>query len=86
MDSNLSGKLLFALLGCALETGGLTNANISGSPEMLVAFIEALKATKDYQDVLKDPSSTVESISQAQKTKMEKGCDFEKITGTAWLV
>jgi len=86
MDTNLSGKLLFALLGCALETGGLTNANISGTPEMLIAFIEALKATKDYQYLLKDPYATVESIAQAQKEKLVKGRDFEKISGIAWLV
>jgi hypothetical protein len=86
MDLNLSGKILFSILGCYFENGGKTNLKITGDLEIILVFTAALKATMEYKEELKNPYATIASISDKQKEKLRAGLEFEALTQLAWVL
>jgi hypothetical protein len=84
MNVNISGKILFGTLACALENGGMTNLKIQGDPIKIISFIKVLLATKNYQNELKEPFASIESISTKLIEKNQAAKEFELIMGVAW--
>jgi len=91
-----AGKLFFAgiasyLAGMGLEkmAGGPTPKlpfKIRGTPEQINAVIEAVMASKAFQQEIKKPGATVESVIQKLNLRNMTKEKFKQITGRPWPV
>lgn len=82
---NLSttGKIFFAAVAAYLagKIGSGSFLKVRGSPEELRAVAEALAASKAFQDELKRPGATIDSVIEKMNLKRVTADKFEKITG-----
>jgi len=79
------------LVGLGLERGGRLPAKppklpfkIRGTPEQINAVIEALMASKSFQQELKKPGATVESVIEKLNLKNMTKERFKQLTGRPW--
>ena len=57
---------------------------IKGTKKEIEALTKALKASKRFNDELKKPGATVDSVMNKLGLKRARGKEFEKITGVPW--
>jgi hypothetical protein len=84
-DNKLSpiGKLFFAsVIGWIF--GKKLNMKLRGDPEKVQAVANAIIASKKFQDELKKPGATIESVLKALNLKKEMAKQFEEISGMPW--
>lgn len=84
--NNLSpvGKLFFtSLLGWIINDTKL-NWKIKGTPEQMDAFAKAALDSKLFQQEMKSPQATVETLMQKLNAKNESAKKFEEVCSYEW--
>lgn len=77
---NLLGRLFFASCAAWL-VGKATNVKLRGTPEEINAVANAMMASRRFQDELRRPGATVESVVQKLGLKHASAREFEQILG-----
>ena len=80
---NLLGKIFFATLGAWL-IGKAVNTKIRGSEEQVRAVSNAMLASKRFQDELRRPGASVDSVVQKLGVKHMTAQEFERQLGVQW--
>lgn len=76
------GKLFFASLVAGIAAGvGKSMMKIKGTPEQIKAITAAIVASKEFQDEVKRPGATVESVISKMHIKNLTAAEFKRITG-----
>lgn len=91
-----AGKIFFAgiasyLTGIGLQRAGAAVApklpfKIRGTPQQIKAVVDALMASKAFQQELKRPGATVESVIEKLNLRNMTKERFKQITGKAWPI
>jgi hypothetical protein len=77
LKTNLLGKIFFATVGAWL-VGKAVNVKLRGTNEQVQTVANALLASKKFQDELKHPGATVESVMNKLSVKHMTAQEFEK--------
>ena len=80
------GKLFFASLLTTMATGQKSPFKITGDKEKLDALTKVVQSTKQFQDELKRPGATVDSVIRQLDMKNMDAKDFERIFGVTWPI
>lgn len=80
---NLAGKIFFATLAAWL-VGKAVNTKLRGSQPEIQAVMNALTASRRFQDELRHPGATVQSVIEKLKIKQMTASEFERILGVKW--
>lgn len=80
---NLFGKLFFATIAAGL-VGQIVSTKIRGSRDQIDTISNAIIASKAFQDELKRPGATAESVIEKLKIKQMSAQDFERKFGIDW--
>jgi len=83
MALNLVGKLFFAG-AAAWIANRASNLKIRGTPEEIKKLVAALGASRRFQEELKKPGATADSVVEKLGLKYARGKEFERITGVPW--
>ncbi|MEK6932442.1 MAG: hypothetical protein AABW56_01455 [Nanoarchaeota archaeon] len=78
-----TGKLFLAGLA-AWIVARPTRLKIRGTPEEVKALSEALSSSKVFQDELRKPGATVDSVIEKLGLMHARGKKFESILGIPW--
>lgn len=74
------GKLFFTGLA-AWILHKASRLKIKGSPQEIQAIANAIQSSRAFQDEIRQPGATVDSVMQKLKLKYVRGEEFEKIMG-----
>lgn len=77
---NLLGKLFVTAVGAWL-VGKMTNVKVRGSQDEVMAVSNAMMASKRFQDELRAPGASVESVMDKLGLKHATAREFERILG-----
>lgn len=80
------GKLFFASLLTSMATGQKTPFRISGDPKKMQALIKVIQSTKAFQDEIKRPGATVDSVMQKLNQKNIDAKTFENVFKAKWPI
>ena len=80
---NLLGKIFIAAIGAWL-VGKATNIKVRGTQDEVQAIVNAMMSSKKFQDELRHPGATVESVMQKLGLKNASASEFERILGIRW--
>jgi 8-oxo-dGTP pyrophosphatase MutT (NUDIX family) len=83
LHTNLLGKIFFTTLGAWL-VGKAVNTKIRGTVEQVRAVSNAMLASRNFQEELRRPGATVESVMQKLGVKHMTASEFERILGVPW--
>lgn len=83
LQLNLLGKIFFTAVGAWL-VGKATNMKIRGTEAEVQAVTNAMMASRRFQDELRRPGATVESVMQKLGLKHASAREFERILGVPW--
>lgn len=78
-----AGKLFFTTLAANLSSDNPRKLpmNIKGTPEQIIALAEVIQSNKAFQDELKKPDATIESVYQALQQQGMTKEKFKSIFG-----
>lgn len=82
-ENNVTGRLILASISSWLVDKPV-NTKIRGSQREVKAVANALIASKIFQEELRRPGVTVESVSQKLRLKHDAVSEFEKVFGVRW--
>jgi hypothetical protein len=85
--TSLIGKIFFASLGAYLGAsllGKIVKTKIRGSEDQINAIYNAMLASKRFQDELKKPGATVNSVIEKLNVKHMSVREFERVFGVSW--
>ena len=80
---NLTGKILLATLG-AWMVGKVVNMKLRGNQNEIAAVTNALMASRRFQDELRKPGATVQSVVEKLRVKQMSAAEFERVLGVRW--
>jgi len=80
---NLTGKIFLASLGAWL-VGKVINTKVRGSRDEIQAVTNALMSSKKFQDELRRPGASVESVMEKLRVKQMSASEFERVLGVRW--
>lgn len=80
---NLTGKIFLASLGAWL-VGKVINTKLRGNRDEIQAVSNALMASKRFQDELRRPGASVESVIEKLRIKQMSASEFERVLGVRW--
>lgn len=80
---SLTGKLFLASVG-AWIVGKNVNTKIRGNRDEVEAICNALAASKKFQDELRKPGATIESVVEKLRIKQMTASEFERVLGVRW--
>lgn len=80
---NLTGKLMLASLGAWL-VGKVVNTKLRGNQNEIQAVANALLASKKFQEELRSPGATVQSVMDKLRVKQMSAAEFERVLGVRW--
>jgi len=83
LQMNLVGKIFVAALGAWL-VGKAVNTKIRGSQQEVHAVANAMMASRRFQEELRKPGATIESVMQKLNLKHATAREFENILGVKW--
>lgn len=83
LSLNLTGKIFLASLG-AWMVGKYVNTKIRGSRDEVTAVSNALMASKRFQEELRKPGATVQSVMDKLHVKQMSAAEFERVFGIKW--
>lgn len=78
-----SGKIFFASLVSYLM-GGKSSVKIKGTQEQIKALADVVKATREFNEEVKNPNATIESIIEKMREKNLKAAEFKAKTNFSW--
>lgn len=81
-----TGKIFFAAVAAYLagKVASGSFLKLRGSPDELRAIADALVASKAFQDELKRPGATIDSVIEKMNLKNMTAAKFKQITGKSW--
>jgi hypothetical protein len=80
---NLTGKIMLASLG-AWMIGKIVNTKLRGNENEIKAITNALIASKRFQDELRRPGASVQSVIDKLRIKHMSAAEFERVLGIRW--
>lgn len=80
---NLTGKIFLASLA-AWAVGKFVNTKLRGYPEEIQTVVNALMSSKVFQDELRKPGASVESVMEKLRVKQMSAADFKRVLGVEW--
>lgn len=80
---NLLGKIFFTACAAWL-VGKATNMKVRGSAEEVNAVSNAMMASRRFQEELRKPGASVESVMEKLNLKHATARDFERTLGVPW--
>lgn len=80
---NLTGKILLASLGAWL-VGKVINTKIRGNRDEINAVAAALLASRRFQDELRSPGASIQSVIDKLRIKQMTASEFERVLGVKW--
>lgn len=80
---NLTGKILLASLGAWL-VGKVVNVKLRGNQDEVTAVTNALMASRRFQEELRRPGATVQSVIEKLHIKQMSAYEFERTLGVPW--
>lgn len=82
-DLSTTGKLFFASMAAYLsgKVGAGAFLKLRGTPEELRVIADALVASKAFQDELKRPGATIDSVIEKMNVKNMTAERFRQVTG-----
>ena len=83
LSLNLAGKLFIGAVGAWL-VGKYVNTKLMGSPEEIEAVKNAMISSRRFQDELKRPGATIQSVMNKLKVKDMNAKTFENTFGIRW--
>ena len=83
LHMNLLGKLFMGAMGAWL-VGKATNTKIRGTQEEIDAVSNAMLASRRFQDELRHPGASIESVMNKLGLKNASAREFESILGVRW--
>lgn len=75
------GKLVFASIITTMVTGQRSPFKLSGDPRKIEILSKAVQSSKRFQDEIKRPGATVDSVIRALDAKNIDGNNFRSIFG-----
>lgn len=81
-----TGKIFFAAVAAYLAGKIASGAflKLRGKPDELRAIADAIVASKAFQDELKRPGATIDSVIEKMNLKNVTAQKFKQITGQVW--
>lgn len=83
LQMNLLGKIFFTALG-AWMVGKATNIKLRGTKEEINTIVEAMLASRRFQDELNRPGATIDSVIEKLGLKHASAREFERILQVPW--
>lgn len=83
LQLNLLGKIFFTACAAWL-VGKATSMKVRGSQQEVDAVSNAMMASRRFQDELRRPGATVESVMDRLGLKHASAREFERILGVPW--
>lgn len=80
---NLLGKVFIAA-AAAWVIGKATNLKLRGTPQEVQAVANALQSSRRFQDELRRPGATVQSVMSKLRVKNMSAREFERTFGVKW--
>lgn len=80
---NLTGKIFLASLGAWL-VGKYVNTKLRGNKNEVTAVSNALVASKRFQEELRSPGASVQSVMDKLRVKHLSAAEFERVLGIKW--
>jgi hypothetical protein len=80
---NLTGKILLASLGAWL-VGKVVNTKLRGNQDEITAVSNALMASRRFQEELRKPGASVQSVIEKLRIKQMSASEFERVLGVPW--
>jgi hypothetical protein len=78
-----TGKILLGLMGVAFFQG-LTGAHIRGTPQQIDAIVEAMMTSRRFQEELRRPGASIDSVVEKLGLKNASAAQFERVLGIKW--
>jgi hypothetical protein len=78
------GKLVFASLLTSMATGNKSPFKLSGDPRKLDVLSKVVQSSKRFQDEIKRPGATVDSVVRAMDIKNMDAGVFRSVFGATW--
>lgn len=78
------GKLFFSSLVVSMMTGQKSPFKISGDKKKIDVLVRAVQSSKRFQDEVKRPGATVDSVIRAMDLKNVDAKNFEQVFGVPW--
>lgn len=82
---NLLGKLFFTACAAWL-VGKATNLKVRGTEQEIRAITDAMMASRRFQDELRRPGATVDSVMEKLNLKHASAREFERTLGIPWPI
>lgn len=82
-EFSFTGKILLGLMGAAFLQG-FTGANVRGTPRQINAIVDVMMTSKRFQDELRRPGATVDSVIDKLGLKNASASHFERVLGIKW--
>lgn len=80
---NLTGKIFLTSLA-AWAVGKFVNTKLRGYPEEIQTVVNALLSSKVFQNELRKPGASVESVMEKLRIKQMSAAEFERVLGVEW--
>ena len=80
------GKLFFASLLTSMATGQKSPFKVTGDPHKIDILSKAVQSSKRFQDELKRPGATVDSVIRQMDIKNMDAKTFERTFGVKWPI
>jgi hypothetical protein len=80
------GKLFFASLLTSMATGQKSPFKVTGDPHKIDILSKAVQSSKKFQDELKRPGATVDSVIRQMDIKNMDAKTFERTFGVKWPI
>lgn len=80
------GKLFFASLLTSMATGQKSPFKVTGDPQKIEILSKAVQSSKKFQDELKRPGATVDSVIRQMDMKNMDAKTFERTFGVKWPI
>jgi len=78
------GKLVFASLLTVMATGKRSPFKLSGDARKIEIMAKAVQSSKNFQDEIKRPGATVDSVIRAMDMKNIDAKNFKSVFGADW--
>lgn len=83
LQLNLLGKIFFTAVGAWL-VGKMVNLKVRGTEQEIRAVSNAMMASRRFQEELRNPGASVESVMNKLGLKHASAREFERILGVRW--
>jgi len=80
---NLTGKIFLTSLA-AWAVGKFVNTKLRGYPNEIQTVVNALMSSKVFQNELRKPGASVESVMEKLRIKQMSAAEFERVLGVEW--